>query len=71
MSPFEVPAATSWDAYWNNWRVDFNRKHRGDVYPTHGLGPVCQAVNIHRGDRLNYLVSIDTKPIDNPAFIKT
>jgi predicted dehydrogenase len=59
-----------WDQYWNNWRMDFNRTHRGDVYPTHGLGPVCQAMNIHRGDKLNYLVSVDTKPIGNPAFVK-
>ena len=59
-----------WDRYWNNWRMDFNRNHRGDVYPTHGLGPVCMAMNIHRGDKLNYLVSIDTKAIGNPAHIK-
>jgi predicted dehydrogenase len=59
-----------WDQYWNNWRMDFNEKRRGDVYPTHGLGPVCQAMNIHRGDKLNYLVSMDTKPIGNPAFVK-
>lgn len=59
-----------WDKYWNNWRMDFNRIHRGDVYPTHGLGPICQAMNIHRGDRLKYLVSVDTKPIGNPAYIK-
>ena len=59
-----------WPSYWNNWRMDYNRKHRGDVYPTHGLGPVCQAMNIHRGDKMNYLVSIDTKAVGNPAFIK-
>ncbi|MDR2466361.1 MAG: Gfo/Idh/MocA family oxidoreductase [Prevotellaceae bacterium] len=59
-----------WDSYWNDWRMDFNRKHRGDVYPTHGLGPVCQAMNIHRGDKLNYLVSMDTKAVGNPAYLK-
>lgn len=59
-----------WDEYWNDWRMDFNKKHRGDVYPTHGLGPVCQAMNIHRGDKLNYLVSVDTKAIGNPEFLK-
>jgi len=59
-----------WSSYWNNWRMDFNREHRGDVYPTHGLGPVCLAMNIHRGDKLNYLVAVDTKPIGNPAYIK-
>lgn len=59
-----------WDTYWNGWRMQFNKNHRGDVYPTHGLGPVCQAMNIHRGDKLNYLVSVDTKAIGNPAYIK-
>lgn len=59
-----------WDQYWNNWRMDFNRKHRGDVYPTHGLGPVCLAMNIHRGDRMRYLVSVDTKAVGNPAYIQ-
>lgn len=59
-----------WDQYWNDWRMDFNRKHRGDVYPTHGLGPVCLAMNIHRGDRMRYLVSVDTKAVGNPAYIR-
>ncbi len=53
-----------WDAYWNNWREDYNQKHRGDVYPTHGLGPDCQVLNIHRGDRMDYLVSMDTKSMN-------
>ena len=50
-----------WDEYWNNWRLDYNQKFRGDVYPTHGIGPVCQVLNIHRGDRMTMLVSMDTK----------
>ena len=50
-----------WDEYWNNWRLDYNQKHRGDVYPTHGIGPVCQVLDIHRGDRMTTLVSMDTK----------
>ncbi|TDO73258.1 putative dehydrogenase [Flavobacterium chryseum] len=59
-----------WGNYWNNWRMDYNRKHRGDVYPTHGMGPACLALNIHRGDKMNFLVSMDTKAVGNPAFIK-
>ena len=50
-----------WDEYWNNWRLDYNQKVRGDVYPTHGIGPVCQVLNIHRGDRMTTLVAMDTK----------
>ncbi|WP_243416237.1 Gfo/Idh/MocA family protein [Flavobacterium sp. HTF] len=59
-----------WGNYWNNWRMDYNRKHRGDIYPTHGMGPACLALNIHRGDKMNFLVSMDTKAVGNPAFIK-
>ncbi len=58
-----------WDSYWNDWRMDYNKTHRGDLYPTHGLGPVAQAMNIHRGDKMNYLVSVDTRAIGNPAFL--
>ncbi len=50
-----------WNDYWENWRLDYNYRHRGDVYPTHGLGPVAQALNIHRGDRFKTLVAMDTK----------
>ena len=55
-----------WKAYWNNWRLEYNKEHRGDVYPTHGIGPVCQALNIHRGDKMNYLVAVDTRPFNGP-----
>lgn len=59
-----------WGTYWNNWRLDYNRKHRSDSYPTHGIGPVCQAMDIHRGDKMNVLVSMDTKPLQGPAVVK-
>jgi len=59
-----------WDEYWDDWRMEYNKKHRGDVYPTHGIGPVCQAMNIHRGDKMNFLVSVDTKAIGNPQFLQ-
>ncbi len=59
-----------WELYWNNWRLDYNEQHRGDVYPTHGIGPVCQALDIHRGDKMNYLVSVDTKAVNGPATVK-
>ena len=52
-----------WSEYWNNWRMDYNRKNRGDVYATHGMGPACQLLGIHRGDRMDYLVAMDTKEV--------
>lgn len=59
-----------WTRYQGNWRLDFNQSHRGDVYPTHGIGPVCQALNIHRGDRLEYVVSQDTKSVHGKEVAK-
>ena len=49
-----------WDRFDENWRLKFNQKHNGDVYATHGLGPICFALNIHRGDRMTHLVAMDT-----------
>ena len=48
-----------WDTS-ETWRLDYNMEHRGDNYPTHGLGPIAQVLNIHRGDRMDYLVAMDT-----------
>ena len=42
------------------WRYQENVDHKGDRYPTHGLVPVCQTMGINRGDRLDYLVSLDS-----------
>lgn len=44
------------DGYSDMWRLEENRRN-GNLYPTHGLGPVCQALNINRGDKMDYLVS--------------
>lgn len=59
-----------WDEYWNNWRLDFNKENRGDVYATHGLGPACQLLDIHRGDRMETLVAMDTKAVTGPAIVE-
>jgi len=59
-----------WSRYWHSWRLDFNQQHKGDVYPTHGLGPVCQVLGIHRGDRMTTLVAMDTDPFNGPRHCK-
>ncbi len=46
--------------YHNDWRRRWNEEHNGNIYPTHGLGPICQIMNIHRGDKMDYLVSMST-----------
>lgn len=59
-----------WDDYWGSWRLSYNRENRGDVYPTHGLGPACQLLDIHRGDRMKILVSMDTKAVTGPKMVE-
>jgi len=43
-----------------SWRGQLARRHRGDIYPTHGLGPVSLWLGINRGDRLLSMVSMDS-----------
>ena len=47
-------------AYEKMWRLDHSIARNGDVYPTHGLGPVAQCFNINRGNQFDYLVSMST-----------
>jgi len=42
------------------WRLDESIHHNGNLYPTHGLGPVAQCMDINRGDKFDYLVSMST-----------
>ncbi|MFA7089387.1 MAG: Gfo/Idh/MocA family oxidoreductase [Bacteroidales bacterium] len=46
--------------YWNMWRLKHNQQENGNLYPTHGLGPIAHILNIHRGDRMDYLVSVSS-----------
>lgn len=48
---------------WANWQVEFMRNHNGNPYPTHGLGPIALAMNIHRGDRMKSIVSVSSKRV--------
>ncbi len=59
-----------WGEYWNNWRLDYNKEHRGDIYATHGMGPACQLLDIHRGDRMTTLVAMDTKAVTGPKLVE-
>ena len=46
--------------YHEMWRLKENAHRDGNLYPTHGLGPVCWAMNINRGDRMDHLVSMSS-----------
>ena len=59
-----------WLDYNDDWRFKFNKENRGDIYATHGLGPVCFAMDIHRGDKMDYLVAMDVPAISIPRYIE-
>lgn len=46
--------------YYDDWRTKYNAIHDGNPYPTHGLGSLAQILNIHRGDKMNVLVSLSS-----------
>lgn len=48
------------NGYADMWRLKENIGHNGNLYPTHGLGPIAQCMNINRGDKFDHLVSMST-----------
>lgn len=54
--------------YHNHWMKLYSQQHTGNPYPTHGLGPICQWMGIHRGDRLDYLVSMSSRQTGLSAY---
>lgn len=47
------------NGYSDMWRLKENFRN-GNLYPTHGLGPVCQILNVNRGDRMDYLTAMQS-----------
>lgn len=41
-----------------SWRTLHYARRNGNLYPTHGLGPVAHYMDINRGDRLDFLSSV-------------
>lgn len=52
--------------YMDMWRLIENQKN-GNRYPTHGLGPICQAMNINKGDGMDYLTSMSSNDFQMSA----
>ncbi len=44
-----------------HWRTEHSVHRNGDLYPTHGIGPVAEMININRGNRFVSLSSFATK----------
>ncbi len=49
------------EIYQGNWRIQHNLKQNGNLYPTHGLGPVAQCMDINRGNRFLHLTSMSSQ----------
>ena len=43
------------------WRTQHSVDRNGDLYPTHGIGPLSKMLNIHAGNRFTSLVSMASK----------
>ena len=56
--------------YWDMWRLKHLEKEDGNTYPTHGLGPLCHIMNIHRGDKMNHLVSMSSNQFGMSLYAK-
>jgi len=52
------------------WRRFPHMKRDGNLYPTHGLGPVAHYMDIHRGDRFDYMVSVSSREASLSAYVK-
>ena len=50
------------------WRIKRHQTHHGNYYPPHGLVPAGKCLDINRGDRFDYLVSMETKSASFEAF---
>lgn len=46
------------NGYQDMWRLKMCEKYAGNTYPTHGLGPVSLYMDINRGDKYDYMVSM-------------
>ncbi|WP_454801200.1 Gfo/Idh/MocA family protein [Mucilaginibacter phyllosphaerae] len=51
------------------WRTQWNIDRDGDIYPTHGAGPVMNYANINRGNRFTNLVSFSSKSRGLNAYV--
>ncbi|HSS97949.1 MAG TPA: Gfo/Idh/MocA family oxidoreductase [Terriglobales bacterium] len=52
------------------WRRFPHMKLDGNLYPTHGLGPVAHYMDIHRGDRFDYMVSVSSREASLSEYVK-
>jgi predicted dehydrogenase len=52
------------------WRTQFNIDRNGDLYPTHGVGPLMHYAGINHGNRFTNLVSFASKARGLSAYVE-
>ena len=53
-----------------SWRTYYHTTMRGNIYPTHGLGPIAQYMGINRGDRFDYMTSMSSPALGRAAYAR-
>lgn len=51
------------DPHREPWRLQHSVDRNGNLYPTHPMGPIAWWIDINRGDRFEYLVSMSSKAV--------
>jgi hypothetical protein len=51
-----------------SWRTAWHTRRNANLYPTHGLGPIAQFMNINRGDRFDYLTSMSSPALGRQLY---
>ena len=46
----------------SEWRSKYYETENGDLYPTHGLAPLCMFLDINHTDHIKSITSFSTKP---------
>ncbi|MBE7175933.1 MAG: Gfo/Idh/MocA family oxidoreductase [Mucilaginibacter polytrichastri] len=71
-SPYGKGAKYGKDGYSEaRWRTEWNMKRNGDLYPTHGAGPVMHYADINYGNRFTNLVSFGSKSRGLQDYVKS
>lgn len=52
------------------WRTNHYVKRNGELYPTHGLGPVATMMDVNRGNRITHLTSMASKQAGLTDYIE-
>lgn len=61
------------DVEWGtgSWRTEYHAKVNGNLYPTHGLGPVAQCMNLDRTeDRFDAITSMSSPAMGRPKYAR-